>query len=499
MYDIIGTRKFSDNQNFLAAEVYIMYKTLAYHQISFTDFNQSCGMQLDPSNEWVVLADRIHWGAMEGKYSERFPSPTGRPAKPFRMALGALIIQKRKGLSDRMLVKEIAENPYLQYFLGLNRFKSRCPFTAPALVSFRKRITAEFLMEANELFLKDSSKATSSQKKTEEAAADREQETIGTQIIDATCSPSNIKFPQDFELLNKARMKLEEIIDFFCKTYGLKKPRTYRQTARKEYLALAKTKRRPAKKIRAFIRKHLGYLKRNIGYLQGYLSEGYEMPEKYKGFFETIQKLYEQQKYMFDHHTHRVAHRIVSISQPWVRPIVRGKAKNPTEFGAKYDVSLDEHGNARIEKISFEPYNESTIFKDAVERYKERTGHYPKRVLVDQIYRTRENRAYCKEHGIRMSGPKLGRPAKEYKATKEEYQDHTDRIEVERFFSLAKGSYGAGLIKTRLEETTLQSIALSVLTANMFRMASGNIFLYYFMDPGEEYGKQYYIRFDDAA
>lgn len=79
------------------------------------------------------------------------------------------------------------------------------------------------------------------------------------------------------------------------------------------------------------------------------------------------------------------------------------------EFGAKLDLSLDSSGYARIEVISFEAYNASGRLEEAVGRYKERTGHYPERVLVDQIYRTRENRAYCKLHGIRMSGPKLGR------------------------------------------------------------------------------------------
>lgn len=177
---------------------------------------------------------------------------------------------------------------------------------------------------------------------------------------------------------------------------------------------------------------------------------------------------------------HHVVDRIVSISQPWIRPIVRGKAKAPVEFGAKYDVSIDEKCHARLKQITFDPYNESTVLQDAVERYKKRNGHYPERILVDQIYRTRENRAFCKEWGIRMSGPKLGRSDKNHKTSKEEYQDNTDRIEVENFFSVSKRCYGAGLITTKLEKTTLASIALSVLVANMFRTATGNFFVLFF-------------------
>lgn len=125
-------------------------------------------------------------------------------------------------------------------------------------------------------------------------------------------------------------------------------------------------------------------------------------------------------KHMFDNKVHSIEHRIVSIHQPYVCPIVRGKAKAPVEFGAKYDVSIDENGHARLEKIQFEPYNEGQILQDVIERYKDRTGHYPERVLVDQMYRNRANRDYCKEHGIRISGPKLGRPAANHKASKEE-------------------------------------------------------------------------------
>lgn len=148
-----------------------------------------------------------------------------------------------------------------------------------------------------------------------------------------------------------------------------------------------------------------------------------------------------------------------------------GKTKAPVEFGAKLDLSLDSEGYARIEKISFEAYNESTCLVEAVERFRERTGYYPERVLADQIYRTRENQKYCKEHGIRLSGPKLGRPGADAKLNKkQEYQDNVDRIEVERTFSLGKRCYGMDCITTKLEKTQLASIALSVFVLNLFKI-----------------------------
>ena len=248
-------------------------------------------------------------------------------------------------------------------------------------------------------------------------------------------------------------------------------PRRYSKRARKDYLAFAKSKKHSAKQIRKALRKQLGYVVRDIRYLDEFMSDGYAMNSKEIGQYLTIIKLYEQQQYMYDNKVHSVEHRIVSISQPWLRPIVRGKVKEPVEFGAKFDLSLDNEGYGRIEKISFEAYNESAGLIEAVERFRERTGYYPERVLADQIYRTRENRNFCKERGIRLSGPKLGRPSSNAKVDKkQEYQDNTDRIEVERTFSLSKRCYGMDCIATKLEETQLTSIALSVFVTNLFKI-----------------------------
>lgn len=133
-----------------------MYKPAVKRQLAFDDFNQSCGMQLDSRNEWCILAERIDWSASEARYTACFKSGKGHPAVPLRQALGALIIQKRMGLSDRALVKAIAENPYYQYSIGLPSFSARCPFTYSTLALFRHRISVEMLMAANESFLKDS-------------------------------------------------------------------------------------------------------------------------------------------------------------------------------------------------------------------------------------------------------------------------------------------------------------------------------------------------------
>ena len=451
-----------------------MYKPMNKLQHSFLDFNQPMGLHMNPNNRWIKMADSIPWDEFEIKYAKLFPSDTGNVAKPLRMALGALIIQTKFQYADRELVEQITENPYLQYFIGLPGYQEEAPFDASTLVLFRKRISAEMLMEVNEYLLahKDDDK----NKPTPPSAGDTDkdaskQENKGTLTLDATCAPANIRYPQDISLLNEAREKLETIIYRFCKSYDLPLPRRYSKRARKDYLAFAKSRKHSTKQIRKALRRQLGYVARDLRYLEEFMSNGYAMCGKEINLYLTINKLYEQQQYMYDNKVHSVEHRIVSISQPWLRPIVRGKVKAPVEFGAKLDLSLDGEGYGRIEKISFEAYNESTCLIEAVKRFKERNGYYPERVLADQIYRTRENRSYCKEHGIRLSGPKLGRPSVNAKVDKkQEYQDNTDRIEVERSFSLSKRCYGMDCVTTKLEETQLTSIALSVFVTNLFKI-----------------------------
>lgn len=449
-----------------------MYKTERSVQMTFEDFNQSCGMKLNVRDEWGVVADSIDWPAVEEKYMAFFPSRRGRPAVNARMALGALIIQHKAKLSDRNLVKGVARNPYYQYFIGLESYQAKCPFGHGVLPELRKRFGMDFINEVNEVVVRNA-------RPTPEHADDREERpavngNLGTMILDATCSPSNIRHPQDFSLLNEAREKLDGMID---KLHAMvdepRRPRTYRKVLRKAYLAMAKSKKRPAKKMRSLVRVMLCAVKRNMGFVDAYLARGLVLEGKRDVWnLDAIRRLYAQQKEMFDERKHRVADRIVSIAQPFVRPIVRGKAKALVEFGVKYDVSVDENGYARLEKASFDAYSECTVLKDVVENYKKRTGRYPKRVLVDRAYRTKENRAYCEERGIAMSGRKPGRPPEDDKkcrrAEKAERKNDVDRIEVERFFSRDKCCFGAGLIMTKLSSTTLGSIALAVLVANLF-------------------------------
>lgn len=428
-----------------------MYKKQTNRQLTIYDFDQPLGLTMNPENRWVKKADSIPWSVIEDKYAALFNSDRGNIAKPVRMALGALIIQSEFQYADTEVVNQIRENPYLQYFVGLPSYKDEKPFDASSMVHFRKRLSSEILIEINELILKPIEDGADDSQTDDNDNDASGSENEGTLILDATCAPSEIKFPQDTELLNECREKLEGIIDVICEANHLPKPRTYRKMARRDYLNIARKKKKSGKQIRKAIGKQLNYIRRDLGYIDAFLEQGYTLGTKQADLLGTLRKLYEQQLYMHTSRTHKVQDRIVSISQPFIRPIVRGKAKNPVEFGAKLDMSIT-NGYARLEKISFDAYNESECLIVAVERYKERMGVYPERVLADKIYRNRTNLSYCKELGIRLSGPSLGRPKKDQKIDKkQEYTDNCDRVEVEEASAWRKESSGSGLFEHPLK------------------------------------------------
>jgi len=225
-----------------------MYKPIDKSQPSFLDFNQPMGLKMNPENRWVKMADLVPWDEFEIKYAQLFPSNMGNVAKLLRMALGALIIQTKFQFADGELVEQITENPYLQYFIGLPGYQEEPPFDASTLVDFRKRISAEMLMKANEHLLghkDDNDPPASGGPAGPEKEPEKENE--GTLILDATCAPANIRYPQDVSLLNEAREKLETILYRFHKAYGLLLPRRYKRKARKDYLAFAKSRKHTKK------------------------------------------------------------------------------------------------------------------------------------------------------------------------------------------------------------------------------------------------------------
>ena len=151
-----------------------------------------------------------------------------------------------------------------------------------------------------------------------------------------------------------------------------------------------------------------------------------------------------------------------------MRPIVRGKARRDTEFGAKLLVSM-VNSHATIERLSWENFNEGVDLIKCIEEYRKRHGFYPEVVLADKLFRNRANLAFCKAHGIRLSGPPLGRPKLEGDAQTKKVgrKDNAERNAIEGKFGQGKRRYSLGCIMTKRKHTSEVSIHLQFLVMNL--------------------------------
>jgi len=471
------------------------------NQLMFDGFETEFEKWLEPDNRWVLLSRIIPWEELSAAYETSLSAHTGRPGKDGRLVIGAVIIKHKLCLSDEETIEQIRENPYLQYFVGFTAFHKEQAFAPLLFVDIRRRMGPEVFASFEGSIIS----RLSEYQKLEPApnddqipppggppgssdavacvdanstSADQEPTTHrGKLIVDATVVEQAIRYPTDLSLLNEAREISEQIIDILHPLTGPeKKVRTYRRKARQDYLALVKQRRPGVKKHRKAIGQQLRYLKRNLGHIEAMLDmlPGQQIPLSHKQLrqYWIIGHLYLQQKQMFDSGTRRCDDRIVSIHQPHVRPIIRGKQNKAVEFGAKLGVSLSGDGIACVDHLSWDAYHEGSDLPGQIEACKARHGHYPEKLMADPLYGTRENRKYLKEKGIRFAGKPLGRPPKltdmENKADRQQrQQDYRERIPIEGKFGQGKNGYDLNYIRARTAKTSQAWIRSIFLVMNL--------------------------------
>jgi transposase, IS5 family len=469
---------------------------------------------LAPENRWVKLARQIPWDRIYTIYQRQLLNRvTGANGINPRVAIGAIMIKHICNLSDRETILQIQENVYMQYFIGFSSFSKDPVFDPSLFVELRKRFGTDQINEITETILKlvsqqhaeglpqkdspnnkpdepqtpeNATPGTGTNERGEEqpaespivddqvnAAEELPPSNKGSMLVDATACPQDIAYPTDLNLINDARTKSEELIDVLYELWkeqdnSTTKPRTYREIARKEYLKVAQKKHKTRKEIRHAIRKQLCYLRRNIRYIHQLLSRCRRIPlnwREYK-YLLVIQTLYDQQKWMYDNRVHSIEHRIVSIHQPHVRPIVRGKTNAYVEFGAKIQMSI-MNGLVFLEDLSWDAFNEGTRLIKTVSAYKRRFGYYPEKVFADKIYCTRENRTRLKALNIKLMAKPLGRPTA---AAVDHHVRPGERNPIEGKFGQAKTAYGMNRIKARLSQTSESWIASIVLVLNLIKI-----------------------------
>jgi hypothetical protein len=467
-------------------------RQIAFHDAPFL-FG---GLPLNSDNRWVKLAGLIPWSRVEEAYRKNFRGHRGARAKSVRLALGCLIVKEQLQLSDVDTVQMIREHPYIQYFLGYADYRYDISLDPSLLTHFRKRFPADVVAQVNQWVVEAARLQASGDKNDDEEGGDGshltdessddsvpETENHGTLILDASCAPQDIQYATDIRLLHESRQKLEGMMDTLQEGREDKKPRNYRQRAAKEYKRFCRNRRPTRREIRTVLRRQLQYVSRDLRHVAKMQQDStVTLSERQLRDLDVVRRVYEQQRGMYANRTRGCADRIVSLHQPYVRPIVRGKATAKTEFGAKLTVSLLD-GYAEVTTLSWDAYNESQDLVKAAEAYKVRYGHYPRRILADKIFRTRHNRRYCKARGIHLNGPPLGRPPKDRTVYDEqlrlEREESRERNAIEGKFGEGKRRYSLGLVKTRLQETSETQIHLAFLVMNLQKILR-DLFIFIF-------------------
>jgi hypothetical protein len=453
------------------------------------DFIPPFGGKLNAMNRWVIMAQIVPWDMVEDIYAKNFTAANtdGRPPISARMAFGVLYIKEHENFPQDRTMQHIAENVYMQYFLGLTEFNPKPLFDSRMLSNFATRFTKDDIAKINEEIYRrmhppkdeppsnggDNGDGNGKNDSVTETKEDGDKpKNKGKLILDATVAPADIRYPTDLSLLNECRECTEKMIDDVWDKTERKGHKTgyNRRKARRGYLHIAKQRKPRKKRLRQAVREQLEYVEKNVAALEEIVLkigvDSFGLANW--GRLLTIAEIAKQQRQHFDNPSESIPNRIVSVRQPHIRPIVRGKAGCEVEFGQKLSLSVVD-GYTFIENQSWDNFAEGITLQASAEKYRERHGAYPEAILADKTYRNRENLDFCKEHGIRLSGPRLGRPkASEIEANKEQaYQDSCERNIVEGRIGISKQRYGLDRIYARLKNTGEVEAAMNVLCMNV--------------------------------
>ena len=490
-----------------------MINYISENQLTIEEFNTPFEMSLLPDNRWVRLSSVVPWDNFASAYISMMNSDFGRPGISPRLVLGALIIKHKEKLDDRGVIAAIQENVYMQFFVGLKEFNPAPIFDPSLFVEIRKRVGKDIFDSLNVKLIKSvSQEKDKKHNKKKRKGDDNTPPNKGKMQADATVADQYITYPTDNGILNQSRKQYEKIIDKLYDLNGKQgiKPRTNRRVLDTSYLSYSKKKTKFKSAHRKMTRKLLEALKRSKRHINKLLDilhqkiKHFPLNYKEQRMLWIIDVVYAQQKQMYDTKTHSHPDRIVSIFQPYVRPIPRGKIKSRIEFGSKLGVSLDL-GFARINTFSWDAYNESGDLIMQVESYKDLHGYYPELILVDKIYATRKNRSWLKERGIRITAVPLGRKNKKepetyYQKTKRK-KEARERNQIEGKFGQGKNGYNLNQIRAKLAKTSESWVACIFFVMNLIhyeklslfysfigsiitKISSIEQFLYHLLNPG---------------
>jgi IS5 family transposase len=317
---------------------------------------------LDSTHPLYVLAGSINWQRFEDKFGVHFAESSGRPALPTRLVVGLEYLKYTFNESDESVVSKFVENPYWQFFCGLEHFTHKFPCHPTSLVKWRSRVgfkgCEDMLAETLEV-AKRSELAT--------------QESLSEVNIDTTVQPKAIAYPRDSRLLDTARRAIVR----HAGKEGIKLKQTYVRLGRKALLSHARAMHKGEKKLaKRQLKKLRTYLGRVLRDFERKLTEKSAATIRLLGIVGKIlvQKTNSKNK-------------IYSVHAPEVVCIAKGKARVKYEFGSKVSVSTAVKGSWVVGVNSFEsaPFDGHTI-PDVLCQIKSITGSYPKAAYCDRGY-----------------------------------------------------------------------------------------------------------------
>ena len=210
---------------------------------------------------------------------------------------------------------------------------------------------------------------------------------LDTVYTDASCYESLLRFPTDVKLLWECVERAYKMMCSISSQLGEHRLRTKFNDIEKANLAYRKQRKHTHKQTRKMIMRLLALLGKMLGEIRRQMRVNPDeelLNDKQLDVLETITRVYRQQKNHFNSGDSResIPNRIVSVSKPYVRPIVRGKKTKTVEFGAKCNNILID-GISFIEKLSFNAFNEGTRLKHCVSLSEKLTGVPVKKIGGD--------------------------------------------------------------------------------------------------------------------
>jgi len=347
------------------------------HQLDLTQGDLE--FLIDLNHELCLLAERINWSKFEKEFADYFPSTVGNPALPARLVVGVLYLKHAFGLSDEGVVAMWVENPYWQYFCGMQYFQHKLPFHPTSLIKWRKRLgeagCEKLLKELIEVGLK------------EEVIEEKDLKKV---IVDTTVQEKAIAYPTDAKLHHRARLLLLKQ----TKKHGLELRQSYLRLGKQALFrgtryAAAKQMKRARKQFK-LVKRYLGCVYRDV---KRQLENHPDMSDHFSDLLCNTERLLNQKR--------EDKNKLYSLHAPEVECIVKGKVHKKYEFGVKTSLAITHKKNfvVGIQALPDNPYDGHTL-KDALDQVEFFTGVRPEDCYVDLGYRG-NNEEKCTVHMTR--------------------------------------------------------------------------------------------------